>query len=58
MIGNKSDLGENKNVETETAKQYGNNKKMEFFEASAKTSDQVNNAFLSLARKLMTKTDS
>ena len=30
---------------------------MEFYEASAKTADQVNFAFLSLARKLMKKKD-
>ena len=30
---------------------------MEYFEASAKTSDGVSNSFLSLARKLMSKRD-
>ncbi len=49
LIGNKSDIGEKKlkiqfkisiySVNPEKAKQYAGSKRMEFYEASAKTSD-------------------
>jgi len=57
LIGNKSDLGETKQVSSETGKAYADSKNMEYFEASAKTADHVSSAFLSLARKLMSKRD-
>jgi len=57
LIGNKNDLNEEKMVSTDMGKKYADSKNMEHFEASAKTADCVNNAFLSLARKLMSKRD-
>ncbi|KAL4429927.1 hypothetical protein ABPG74_000293 [Tetrahymena malaccensis] len=53
LIGNKSDL--DKQVSTQTAQEYAKSKNMEFFECSAKTADSVQQAFLTLARKLMNK---
>ncbi|KAL4474715.1 hypothetical protein ABPG72_002308 [Tetrahymena utriculariae] len=53
LIGNKSDL--DRQVSTQSAQEYAKSKNMEFFECSAKTSDSVQQAFLTLARKLMNK---
>ena len=66
LIGNKTDLKDNKVVDTEVARviiqlfsfmlqNYAKNKKMQFFECSAKTADGVNNAFGVLARILLDK---
>lgn len=44
-------------VPTDTGKNYATQRRMEFAEASAKTSEQVNAAFIALARKLMKKKD-
>ncbi|EGR28722.1 Ras family protein, putative [Ichthyophthirius multifiliis] len=55
LIGNKIDL--NAQVSNEKAKEYAKNKNMEFFEASAKTSDTVQLAFLTLTRNLIANAD-
>jgi hypothetical protein len=41
LIGNKNDCAENKAIEADQGRSYASQKGMEFFEASAKTSDQV-----------------
>ena len=59
LIGNKSDQLESEvRVDSSKAKLYAQSKNMEFFEASAKTADQVSQSFLTLSRKLMSKRDS
>ncbi|EGR29335.1 Ras family protein, putative [Ichthyophthirius multifiliis] len=53
LIGNKKDL--NQQVTTQIAEEYAKHKNMEFFEVSAKTADSVQQAFLTLSKKLMAK---
>ena len=57
LIGNKCDLSNDKQVNTESAQEFANEKKMEFFEVSAKTAEQVNFAFEVFSKKLMDKRD-
>lgn len=57
LIGNKTDQLEQKVISPEQGKQYADQFNMDFFECSARTADQVSNAFLALARKLMAKRD-
>eukprot|EP01017_Pseudomicrothorax_dubius_P009510 TRINITY_DN1323_c0_g1_i4.p1 TRINITY_DN1323_c0_g1~~TRINITY_DN1323_c0_g1_i4.p1 ORF type:complete len:253 (+),score=44.26 TRINITY_DN1323_c0_g1_i4:74-760(+) len=55
LIGNKNDLSSDKIVPTELAEEYAKARKMMFFEASAKTAEHVNLAFLEISKKLMAK---
>eukprot|EP00827_Trimyema_finlayi_P003585 TRINITY_DN328_c0_g3_i1.p3 TRINITY_DN328_c0_g3~~TRINITY_DN328_c0_g3_i1.p3 ORF type:complete len:226 (+),score=62.44 TRINITY_DN328_c0_g3_i1:39-680(+) len=58
LIGNKSDLLEDKKVQKATAEEYAKQKKMQFFEASAKTADSVIESFKTLSRILISKNQS
>ena len=55
LLGNKSDDGEKRVVSLEKAKIYANKKTMDFFETSAKTGKGVEDAFTTVAKKLMVK---
>lgn len=55
LLGNKSDLPDEKRVEERIAKEYAQKKKMEFFEVSAKTAQSVHEAFNTAAAKLIEK---
>lgn len=51
LVGNKCDM-ENKAVDYSTAKQYADQLEIPFLETSAKTGDQVENAFLKMAAEI------
>eukprot|EP01016_Furgasonia_blochmanni_P048239 TRINITY_DN7158_c0_g1_i6.p1 TRINITY_DN7158_c0_g1~~TRINITY_DN7158_c0_g1_i6.p1 ORF type:complete len:283 (-),score=46.93 TRINITY_DN7158_c0_g1_i6:128-976(-) len=53
LLGNKSDMGEGKAVTYDEAKDFARKKKMHFFEVSAKTSDNVTEAFVTISKKLI-----
>lgn len=55
LLGNKSDLKDEKTVDERTVKSYAQKKNMEFYEVSAKTADSVHEAFNVIARKLIEK---
>ncbi|KRX03214.1 P-loop containing nucleoside triphosphate hydrolase [Pseudocohnilembus persalinus] len=57
LLGNKCDLPDQKKVDTEQSQTYADSRKMEFFETSAKANEKVEEAFISVARKLMKKRD-
>merc|ERR1711976_420033 len=52
LIGNKSDLEAQRDVTYEEAKQFADENGLMFLEASAKTGDRVEDAFLETARKI------
>mmetsp|Transcript_30668 Transcript_30668/g.53821 ORF Transcript_30668/g.53821 Transcript_30668/m.53821 type:complete len:207 (-) Transcript_30668:271-891(-) len=51
LVGNKCDM-ENKAVDYATAKQYADQLEIPFLETSAKTGDQVENAFMKMAAEI------
>ncbi|KAI6215076.1 Ras-related protein Rab-26 [Aphelenchoides besseyi] len=53
LVGNKADLGSQRKVKTEEAKQLGAVYGIPYIETSAKTGKNVNNVFELLARKLI-----
>lgn len=52
LVGNKSDLEEQRQVTTEEAEKYGRSLGLSLIETSAKTGKNVDEAFLKLARKI------
>ena len=50
MVGNKSDLAENREVTVEDANKFANNINCKYFEASAKTGENINEALDEIAR--------
>ncbi|CAO2841507.1 unnamed protein product [Amaranthus hypochondriacus] len=52
LVGNKADLHEKREVDTEVAEQYARENGLHFFEASAKTAQNVNELFLQIAKTL------
>ncbi|KAL4462047.1 hypothetical protein ABPG74_000892 [Tetrahymena malaccensis] len=57
LLGNKSDLSDQRQVETNMVSEYAEKKHMDFYETSAKTSDQIEQAFLAISKRLMSKKD-
>jgi Ras-related protein Rab-5C len=57
LLGNKCDQAENRILSTDSAKAYAKQRKMEFYETSAKNNVKVNDAFYYIAKKLMLKRD-
>lgn len=52
LVGNKSDLTAKKVVDTNTAKEFADSMGVQFIEASAKDSTNVEQAFLAMARQI------
>eukprot|EP00761_Pharyngomonas_kirbyi_P002745 gb/GECH01002749.1/.p1 GENE.gb/GECH01002749.1/~~gb/GECH01002749.1/.p1 ORF type:complete len:202 (+),score=70.48 gb/GECH01002749.1/:1-606(+) len=53
LVGNKSDLGEQRDVQYEHAKEFAESLGIEYLEVSAKTGDQIPEAFAKLAEIMM-----
>ncbi|XP_066433878.1 ras-related protein Rab-17 [Eleutherodactylus coqui] len=54
LVGNKSDLQDDRKVSREDAQEFAEQKQLLFMETSAKTGDGVKEVFESVARKLLT----
>ena len=52
VVGNKADLAENREVPTETAREFAAGNKMAFIETSAKTAANIPELFETIAKKL------
>jgi len=55
LVGNKSDLAQQRKVDASEAQKYADEQEVVFMETSAKTGANVNELFLSLAKKLPLK---
>ena len=52
LVGNKTDLASQRTVSYDDAKSWADSQKMEYFETSAKTGSNVEQAFMALVKKL------
>lgn len=57
LVGNKCDLEDERKVTVEMAKNFAASKNMDFFETSAKTADHVQEGFINVAKKLLSKVE-
>ena len=57
LIGNKSDLKENRQVSRHTAQEFSQYNNMDFLETSAKENKNVGNFFVRIAQKILEKQD-
>ena len=57
LIGNKLDLAKQRQVSYEEARQFAEDNDMMYIETSAKTNDNVDEAFFQLARKIVQSID-
>ncbi|KAL0220881.1 hypothetical protein RCL1_000735 [Eukaryota sp. TZLM3-RCL] len=58
LVGNKTDLADQREVTDEQAKAFAAERNIEYIATSAKTAENVENAFLSLARQIKQRLDS
>ncbi|CAD8048183.1 unnamed protein product [Paramecium sonneborni] len=58
IVGNKIDLEERREVSSEEAKKFAQKFKFDYFETSAKTGENVDNVFESMANKVLAKIQS
>ena len=55
MVGNKSDLEEKREIDTETGKEFGLTCDMSFIETSALTGNNIDTLFKTLIRQVLKK---
>ena len=53
MIGNKSDLKDNREVSTDEAQKFAKTNNMDFYEISAKYDTNVNECFLGITKRII-----
>lgn len=53
LLGNKSDLKQEKQVDPEMAREFARKNNMDFAEVSAKTAESVSSSYISVVKKLM-----
>ena len=57
LIGNKCDMEEERQVDSETARSFAELHGFQYFETSAKTGSKIDDVFLSIAEEIKTKND-
>lgn len=55
IVGNKTDLNESREVDSELVEQYAKERNLKFYEASSKSGDNVNEIFTNLGSMLVNK---
>ena len=56
LVGNKSDMENERKVTTQQGKEFATQYGMQFFETSAKNSTNVNEAFIAMTKEVMKNT--